>query len=114
MPNLTIGLLLLLGAIAFAQPSLQPDVQFDVASIKVAAPPNLSGGRVFVSFGPATGGPGTSDPTHISWTNATLRSVILAAYDIRSYQLVGFRRRRRIATILRSECPKGRPNPKST
>jgi len=64
--------------------------EFDVASIKPTPSPDFSGGRVSFSFGPATGGPGTADPTHITWTGATLRSVILAAFEIRAYQLMGY------------------------
>jgi uncharacterized protein (TIGR03435 family) len=35
------------------------------------------------------GGPGTSDPGQITFTNVTMTNVLLRAYDVKSYQLVG-------------------------
>jgi uncharacterized protein (TIGR03435 family) len=54
---------------------------FEVASVKVS---RSTGGRITMS-----GGPGTSDPGRISYTNITLRRVLLASYDVKSYQLIG-------------------------
>jgi uncharacterized protein (TIGR03435 family) len=33
------------------------------------------------------GGPGTSDPTHITWANPTLKNVLQVAFDIKPYQV---------------------------
>jgi uncharacterized protein (TIGR03435 family) len=62
-----------------------PDnLTFEVASVKSSPPPDPNG-RVF--FGPPRGGPGTSDPGQITWTNAALQNVLMTAYDIQIYQL---------------------------
>jgi uncharacterized protein (TIGR03435 family) len=39
-------------------------------------------------LGPPRGGPGSQDPTHITW-GATLAQVLQTAYDIRAYQVEG-------------------------
>jgi uncharacterized protein (TIGR03435 family) len=67
---------LLLCATGFAQ-------EFDVASIKLKPP--LGGGAVPMTTG-RRGGPGTDDPTHMTWTTS-LVSVLLNAYNIKAYQL---------------------------
>jgi uncharacterized protein (TIGR03435 family) len=73
-----VGFLLIAGAlVACGQ-------EFDVASVK-AAPPIAPGVPVF--FGPALGGPGTPDPTHIRWANVPLKSALVQAYDVRAYQI---------------------------
>jgi uncharacterized protein (TIGR03435 family) len=54
---------------------------FEVASVK----PSGTAGGLFKM----TGGPGTADPTRISYTNIPLRRVLLEAYDFRNYQLLG-------------------------
>jgi uncharacterized protein (TIGR03435 family) len=56
---------------------------FEVASVKQAAPSN---GPVRSSM---RGGPGTSDPGRITYTNVTLMSVLLRAYEVKSYQASG-------------------------
>ena len=65
---------LLLGAGLQAQ-------SFEVASVK--AVPNGTGRFTM------TGGPGTNDPGRIAYTNIPLRRVLLAAYDLANYQIVG-------------------------
>jgi uncharacterized protein (TIGR03435 family) len=54
---------------------------FEVASVK----PSATTGGLFKM----TGGPGTSDPGRITYTNVPLRIVLLTAYDVRNYQLTG-------------------------
>jgi uncharacterized protein (TIGR03435 family) len=54
---------------------------FDAASVKAV---QSTGGRFSMS-----GGPGTNDPGRISYTNIPLRMVLLSAYDVKNYQLVG-------------------------
>jgi uncharacterized protein (TIGR03435 family) len=63
------------------QPS--PRLSFEVASVKLAA--SLS------NSGPPTirGGPGTSDPERIVFTNVTLRGILQRAYTAKSYQITG-------------------------
>jgi uncharacterized protein (TIGR03435 family) len=71
-----------LSCVAVFGQSAQPTV-FEVASVKSAAP---SGGRVGSSM---HGGPGTSDTGRIVFTNVTLISVLLRAYDVKPYQVTG-------------------------
>jgi uncharacterized protein (TIGR03435 family) len=66
--------------------SAQTPLSFEVASVK-PSPPVAAGARVF--FGPARGGPGTSDPGQITWTNATLKNLFMTAFEVRAYQVNG-------------------------
>ncbi|MBZ5633528.1 MAG: TIGR03435 family protein [Acidobacteriia bacterium] len=59
-------------------------VTFEVASVKPTPPPEPNA-RVF--FGPPRGGPGTSDPGQITWSNAALRNILMTAYDVQTYQV---------------------------
>jgi len=69
-------------ATAFGQAA---ELTFEVASVKPAAPP-AADGRMF--FG-GRGGPGTPDPGQITWTNATLKTLLTIAYDVKPYQVNG-------------------------
>lgn len=71
-------------ALAFGQAT--PSPTFEVASVKPSAPVPPSGG---VYFGPPRGGPGTPDPGQITWTYATLRGLLMTAYDVKGYQITG-------------------------
>jgi uncharacterized protein (TIGR03435 family) len=73
------ALALFVSSIAFAQ-------EFDVASIKSAGAPAPNG---VVMIGPALGGPGSGDPTHITWNGATLFQILQTAYDVKNYQIEG-------------------------
>ena len=55
--------------------------EFDVASVKSTG--NETGRFTM------TGGPGTGDPGRISYTNIPLRRVLLDAFDVKNYQLLG-------------------------
>jgi uncharacterized protein (TIGR03435 family) len=59
---------------------------FEVASVK-PSPPVSPNGRVF--FGPLQGGPGTSDPTRVTWTYARFIDLLMTAFDVKSYQVTG-------------------------
>ncbi|MEP7352428.1 MAG: TIGR03435 family protein [Acidobacteriota bacterium] len=76
-------LIAVFASVAFAQPTASPT--FEVASIKAAAPEPQ--GRVFV--GPALGGPGTPDPGHITWANASLQNIVNTAFDVKNFQVTG-------------------------
>lgn len=67
-------------AIAFGQTA--DNLTFEVASVKRTPPPE-PGARVF--YGPPRGGPGTSDPGQITWTNAALRNILMTAYDVQTF-----------------------------
>jgi len=68
---------------AFAQ-TAEPLPSFEVASIKPAAP--MQPGRMMIG---TRGGPGTSDPGQMTFTNNSLRDLIQNAYDVKSYQITG-------------------------
>lgn len=59
---------------------------FEVASIKPSAPQDQTKGFF---FGPPRGGPGTSDPTQITWNGATIFAMLTTAYDVKPYQVTG-------------------------
>src|SRR5579872_2065119 len=79
------GLLVFAYAVAFGQPTQSPT--FEVASVKPSAPVPPGGGGVY--FGPARGGPGTTDPGQISWFYARLIDLLMTAYEVKSYQISG-------------------------
>jgi len=57
---------------------------FEVASVKRSAPVKPG-----VFFGPARGGPGSADPGQITWSYATLKGMLMMAYDVKNYQVSG-------------------------
>src|SRR5271163_1316194 len=57
---------------------------FEVASVKTAVVPERG-----AYFGPARGGPGTSDPEQITWSFATLMDMLMTAYDVKFFQISG-------------------------
>ncbi len=61
-------------------------LKFEVASVKRSTPGWEQGG---VYFGPARGGPGSSDPERITWSYPTLRTLLMTAYDVKAYQVTG-------------------------
>jgi uncharacterized protein (TIGR03435 family) len=63
----------------FGQTATTPPA-FEVASIKPAAPGERGG---------ISGGPGTSDPGLFRWSLVTLRGLILRAYELKGFQLLG-------------------------
>lgn len=67
------------------QTSSQPDVHFEVATLKPAGPqpPGRS------TFSSVTGGPGTADPGLVRWSNVTLLFALRRAWDIADYQISG-------------------------
>jgi uncharacterized protein (TIGR03435 family) len=83
LTNLIAGFVVFASAIAFGQATV--NLTFEVASVKPAAPP-AAGGPMF--FG-GRGGPGTPDPGQITWTNATLKTLLTIAYDVKNYQVNG-------------------------
>src|SRR5438552_1737761 len=58
-------------------------ITFEVASMKSSPPP---GNIMRVG---CTGGPGTSDPGRISCERMNLRSLVMRAYDMKTYQVSG-------------------------
>jgi uncharacterized protein (TIGR03435 family) len=62
------------------------DLAFEVASVK-PSPPVPPNGRAY--FGPSHGGPGTTDPQQITWSYATMKNLLMTAYDVKVYQING-------------------------
>jgi uncharacterized protein (TIGR03435 family) len=69
-------------AVALAQKPASPT--FEVASIKPAAPQEM--GRMMTGM---SGGPGTRDPTQVSFINANLKMILTQAYDVQNFQVTG-------------------------
>jgi uncharacterized protein (TIGR03435 family) len=78
-----IAVLVGLTSLAFGQKAEK--LSFDVASIKPSAPQGP--GRMMIL--PKKGGPGTDDPGRITWNGATLMTILMAAYDVKRYQING-------------------------
>ena len=77
------GLLALAVCAASAQtPEASPT--FDVASVKPAAP--MIPGRMMVRM---SGGPGTPDPGQLTYTNVAFKNLLMAAYNVKGYQISG-------------------------
>jgi len=55
---------------------------FDAASVRPGPPANT--GRFTI-----TGGPGTSDPTFLRYANIPLKRVLMAAYEVKYWQIAG-------------------------
>lgn len=73
--------------LAWSQP---PDksLTFDAASVKPADMPKPDGrGRIFIA--PPSGGPGTKDPGRIRYPFMSLKALLMTAYDVKTYQIVG-------------------------
>jgi uncharacterized protein (TIGR03435 family) len=58
--------------------------EFEVASVKVASPPE--NGRTRMGF---RGGPGTGDPTRLTIENYSIFQLIMRAYDLSPFQMSG-------------------------
>ncbi len=56
---------------------------FEVASLKPAAP--YKGGPIHIA---TAGGPGTQDPTHLTFSNATLTMILRVAFDLQDSQKI--------------------------
>ena len=70
-----------------AQTAAAP-TEFEVASVKPYSPPVVQAGTRKSAVG-RRGGPGTNDPGQITWTGATLRSLVMNAWSVKTYQITG-------------------------
>ena len=84
---LSSGITVIACVLMFGQ--AKESLTFEVASVKPSAALPQFGGRGGVFFGPARGGPGTASPEQITWSNATLKSLLTTAYDVKNYQVNG-------------------------
>ena len=79
---LHIGLLTIVASgVASSQTATTDELRFEVASVK---PARSVSGRFTMN-----GGPGTSDPVRITYTNIMLRRILLSAYEVKNYQISG-------------------------
>jgi uncharacterized protein (TIGR03435 family) len=79
----TGGAILILAVTALAQDTSKR-LEFEAASVRPA--PQPTGGRIRI--GPP-GGPGTADPTRYNFNFVTIRNLLMNAYNVKSYQIVG-------------------------
>jgi len=61
---------------------------FDAASVKPATPPTPDGRGMIMMQGPS-GGPGTKDPGRIRYPNMSMKNILMNAYDMKAFQIVG-------------------------
>jgi len=90
--NIRAALLFFTSCAAFAQTTAATP-SFEVATIKPAAPPATSMGpgggmRIAIRAG-ARGGPGTPDPGQITYSNMSLKNLLVNAYGVKTYQVSG-------------------------
>jgi uncharacterized protein (TIGR03435 family) len=84
MSRVVAGIGLLAMALGFAEAQTEEAPAFEVASIKQAAPQPAGMLRVMMR-----GGPGSPDPGQVTYTNVTLKNVLMNAYDVKGYQIQG-------------------------
>src|SRR5215469_6012134 len=61
-------------------------LEFEVASIKPAAPPSGGRGGFFIGI---RGGPGTNDPGRVQYNGMPFRMLVMNAYDVKPFQVTG-------------------------
>jgi uncharacterized protein (TIGR03435 family) len=61
---------------------------FEVATVKPASLPTSGDGQHVIRMG-AQGGPGTNDPSQISYSFLSLRNLLMQAFRVRTYQIQG-------------------------
>ena len=80
---LCTGLIILTSCAALGQGAAESPT-FEVASVKPAEPQPPGQMRIRMS-----GGPGTPDPGQLTYTNVSLKNVMMNAYDVKGYQING-------------------------
>jgi len=85
--TLRIGLAVFIGCVAYGQTADKPPA-FDAASVKPATPPTPDGRGMIMMSGPS-GGPGTKDPGRIHYPYMSLKNILMNAYDVKTFQIVG-------------------------
>src|SRR6202050_2161745 len=92
MRRVGAALLFFTSCAAFAQTTAATP-SFEVAPIKPAAPPAASMGpgggmKIAIRMG-SQGGPGTSDPGQITYSSMPIKSLLVTAYGVKTYQVSG-------------------------
>ena len=80
---MSAGLVVFTSCAAWAQ-TAENSPTFEVASVKPAAP--IVGNMIRVGM---RGGPGSPDPGQITYTNVTVKNVLMNAYGVKGFQITG-------------------------
>src|ERR1039457_1427543 len=80
---MSAGLMVFTSCAAFGQ-TAENSPSFEVASVKPAAP--IVGNRIQVMM---RGGPGSPDPGQITYSNVTVKNVVMNAYGVKGFQISG-------------------------
>ncbi len=83
---LVIAVPIVVGLLNPARGRAQARPEFEAASVKLSPPGSANGIRLRTLL---SGGPGTSSPGLVRCTSCTLSDLVLKAYDIEQYQLLG-------------------------
>ena len=75
------------GCLVYGQ-TADKQLSFDVASVKPATPPTPDGRGMIRMAGPS-GGPGTKEPGRIHYPYMSLKNILMSAYDVKNFQIVG-------------------------
>ena len=78
-----VCLVILASCGAMAQ-SADEQLTFEVASIKPAEP--MVPGKMMMG---SRGGPGSADPGHLTYSNLSLKNLLVNAYGVKAYQISG-------------------------
>src|ERR1039457_7369094 len=77
------SLIIFTSCAAFGQGAAETPT-FEVASVKPAEPQPMGQMRIMMS-----GGPGTPDPGQLTYSNASLKDILINAYGVKGYQISG-------------------------
>src|SRR4051812_2292112 len=77
-----VGMLFIVPIVCGQVTSVSSATAFEVASLKTSPPSDAHVWQI-------TGGPGTKSPSRFSSSNAPLRALLLKAYGLQPWQLVG-------------------------
>ena len=80
---MSAGLVVFTSCAALAQ-TAENSPSFEVASVKPAAP--ITGNAIRVMM---RGGPGSPDPGQITYSNVTVKNVVMNAYGVKGFQITG-------------------------
>jgi uncharacterized protein (TIGR03435 family) len=87
MPTIRTALFLFISSLTYAQ---APDksVTFEAATVKPFVMPTPNGRGMIMMQGPS-GGPGSNDPGRIHYPGMNLKTLLMNAYDVKSFQVLG-------------------------
>jgi uncharacterized protein (TIGR03435 family) len=83
-----VGAMAILACSTFGQSPSQPELSFDVASVRMSGPLRPNSPPI-PAVGIMSGGPGTSDPQRIAYSRVLMRRILVNAFGIRPDQIQG-------------------------